>query len=151
MRPIGSSLLIFALATVEAMAAQPKVSVKEPVLECPNVMAHTVDRKQHSGWSIYSNMPVRLTGADIQYVVDEHLEAALEPDQIKYLNDENLSTAKVFQFMRHLGLEGLSLVCHYGVHAQLTKAIPASVRKCTIVHHGRFDETREGEFKVFCQ
>ena len=146
------SLLAIALALVglEAMA-QTKAPAKEPALECPNIMAHAVEENKHPGWSVYSNMPVRLTGADIAYLVDQHYEATLEPDHTDRWNDDNLSTAQVFQLTKHRDAKDLSLVCHYGVYAQLTKAIPGSIRECTVVHHGRFDGTKEGEFRVFCK
>lgn len=138
------------LVSLEAMA-QTRVPAKESILECPNIMAHTVDKNKHPGWSIYSNMPVRLTGADIAYVVDQHYEATLEPDQMDRWNDNNLSTAQVFQLTKHRDAKDLSLVCHYGVHAQLTKAIPGNIRECTVVHRERFDDPKEGEFKAFCK
>jgi hypothetical protein len=145
-------LLALALAVVGLAAmARTKALATEPVLDCPTVMAHTVDKTKHPGWSIYSNMPVRLTGADIAYVVDRHYEATLEPDQTDYWNDDNLSTAQVFQLTKHKGANDLSLVCHYGVHAQLSKAIPAKTRVCTIVHRRRFDETKEGEYSAYCE
>lgn len=146
------SPLVVVLALICAQGlAQEKLQTTEPILECPNVMAHTVDRTQHPGWTIYSNMPVRLTGADIEYFVDEHYEATFEPDESNRLNDDNLSTAKVFDLTKHREAKDLSLVCHYGVHAQLSRAIPKNIRECTIVHRGRFDETKEGEFRVFCE
>ena len=149
---LPGSLLPLALALVSIGTTLPlKALANETTLECPNVMAHIVDKKKHPGWSIYSNMPVRLTGASIAYVVDGHLEATLEPDETNRLNDENLSTAQVFQLARHRDAKDLSLPCHYGVHAQLSKAIPATTRECSIVHHERFDETKQGEFEAFCK
>lgn len=135
-----------------AIMAQAKTLAAETILECPIVMEHTVDKTKYAGWLIYSNMPVRLTGADIQYIVDQQYEATLEPDQVNRWNDDNLSTAQVFQLTKHKDTKDLSLVCHYGVHAQLSRLIPTKIRECTIVHHGRFKETEvEGEFKVFCK
>jgi len=146
------SLLVLALASI-GMGATPQLEARasEDVLKCPNVMAHTVDRRKHPGWTVYSNMPVRLTGADITYVVDQHYEATLAPDQTNRLNDGNLSIEQVFQLTKHRDTKDLSLLCHYGVHAQLIKAIPGNMRECSVVHHGRFDETKEGEFEASCR
>lgn len=122
----------------------------EPMsLACPQVMAHAPIKEQHPGWLVYSNDPLRLSGADIAYVVDSHLEATLEPDAVTALNDANLSTASVFRLGKHRGKGPFSLVCHYGVHAQLSRVIPKGVNECTLVRHGRFDD-QDGEFGMSC-
>ena len=133
------------------LLSQVEVLGKDNALECPEVMVHSVDRSKHPGWEIYSNSPLRLTGADIAFVVDDHLDATLDPDETKRLNDDNLSTAQFFHLAKHRNNRPFSLVCHYGMHAQLSKAIPRNLLECSVVHHERFHDAKEGEFEVFCK
>jgi hypothetical protein len=130
----------------------PQVTLSEELasLECPPIMAHEPLKEQHPGWFVYSNRPLRLSGADIAYVVDSHYEATLEPDRVNQLNDDSLSTSSVFQLAKHRSRKPFSLVCHYGVHAQLSRTIPEGIVECIVVHHGRFGD-EQGEFKVSCR
>jgi hypothetical protein len=113
-------------------------------------MAHVPVAEEHPGWAIYSNKPLRLSGADFGYTVDTHLESTLDPDRVDRLNDENLSTASVFQLAKHRRQSPFKLFCQYGIHAMLTRTIPKDVAECLVVHHGRFGP-EEGEFKVLCR
>jgi hypothetical protein len=119
-------------------------------LQCPSVMEVTVAKNKYSAWHIYSNKPLRLTGANIQYAQDNE-EAWLDPVETKELNDDNLSVASTFALARHQAGNDLSLVCHYGVHAQLSRNIPKHMRECKLLQHRRFDELREAEFEVSCK
>lgn len=119
------------------------------VLECPQVMAHVPVKSKYPGWFVYSNKPLRLSGADIRFIGDSHLEGTLDPDRVERLNDRDLSIASVFDLLKHRDEKPFSLDCHYGVHAQLSREISDELIECTVIRHVRFGE--EGEFKVSCQ
>lgn len=116
-------------------------------LNCPPVMVTQVDKAAHVGWLVYSNQPLRLTGSDIEYAVDGHLEATLDPDGEKQLNDDQLSVSSIFRIANHRSKGPFSLVCRYGVHAQLSRTIPRHIKECIVIRHGRFAEV---EFEVSC-
>jgi hypothetical protein len=142
---ISCMLISFCSADAHSVAA----SVEKITLACPPVMAHLPVKEDYPGWAVYSNKPLRLTGADIEFVVESHLEATLDPDRTTRLNDADLSTVSVFNLLKHRSDKPFTLACHYGDHAQLSRSIPDSFTECTIVQHGRI--TDDGEFKVFCQ
>lgn len=147
MRLVISCILIsFCIVDNHSVAA----SAAKAALECPSVMAHLPVKENYPGWAVYSNKPLRLTGADIEFVVESHLEATLDPDRTTRLNDADLSTVSVFNLLKHRSDKPFTLVCHYGVHAQLSRSIPASFTECTIIQHGRITDDN-GEFKVICQ
>ncbi len=120
------------------------------VLECPPVLATKVLAEKHRGWSIYSNKPLRLTGADIAFAV-ENEDATLDPDETKHLDDENLSIVSIFLLAKHREVKKPSLVCHYGVHAQLSRALLPNVVECTVVQRQRFNDLKEFEFEASCK
>ena len=122
----------------------------KPTLACPPVMEHVPVKKAHPGWSIYSNKPLRLSGADIAFVSGGHYDSTLDPDRTRPMNDRNLSTESVFDLSKHQRDRPFSLVCHYSVHAQLSRTIPDTVSVCTVVQHGRVDAD-ESEFEAFCR
>ena len=35
--------------------------------------------------------------------------------------------------------------------AAMSRAIPRNLLECSVVHHERFDDAKEGEFEVFCK
>lgn len=117
-------------------------------LECPKVMAHRPEPTAHTGWTIYSNDPLRLSGADLMYIVDSHLEATLNPDEVRALNDENQSELSVFRIFKHRAQAPFTLICQYGDHAHLARRLPAQVKECTVVRRKSFAE--EGEVDVKC-
>jgi hypothetical protein len=100
-------------------------------------------------WSLYSNDPLRLTGADIAYVSDE--DSTLDPDETKQPDDRNLSVIALFHLRRHPGLKNASLVCHYDEHAQLSRALPPGITECAVTRHRQFDENTESEFEAICR
>ena len=154
MRPMPRSrrLLPYSLVLIGfGLLSTMQVLAKDHAVKCPKVMVHSVDRSKHLGWEVYSNRPLRLTGADIAYVVDDHYDATLDPDETKRLNDDNLSTVQFFHLAKHRANKSFSLVCHYGVHAQLSRAIPRNLLECSVVHHERFDDANEGEFEAVCK
>lgn len=118
-------------------------------LECPPVLATSVVAEKYRGWSIYSNDPLRLTGADIEFAVD-HEEGLLDPDEIKHLGDANLSVVRIFRLAEHRDVRNPSLVCHHGVHAQLSRELPHGAVECTVVQHERFGP-EEFEFEARCR
>lgn len=126
------------------------ISATPLVLECPQIMAHTPVKEKYPGWTVYSNDPVRLTGADITFVTRDQEDGSLDPDQVVHLNDSNLSVVSVFRLLKHHSKAPFSLVCHYGVHAELIKAIPYRVKECAVVHHMEYG-AGEGEFTVSCK
>ena len=133
----SSSVAISGLARAEAPAE----------IVCPAVMATRVDKAAHPGWLIYSNEPLRLTGIDIEYIVNGHIEATLDPDLEERLNDESLSNASIFRLTAHRKKEPFALICLYGVHAQLRREIPRNMSECKVVQHGIFTEV---EFEASC-
>lgn len=144
---LGKGLI--ALAGAVCLAGSPVAYANASErLTCPAVMVTHVDKAAHAGWLVYSNKPLRLTGSDIEYVVGGHLEATLDPDSEEQLNDEQLSKSSVFRIAAHRSKGPFGLVCHYGVHAQLFRAIPRNIKECNVVRHGRFTEV---EFEVSCR
>jgi hypothetical protein len=140
---------VIALAGAVCLAGSPVAYANASEhLICPAVMATHVDKAAHPGWLVYSNEPLRLTGSDIEYVVDGHLEATLDADSEEQLNDEHLSKLSVFRIAAHRSKGPFALVCHYGVHAQLSRAIPRNIKECNVIHHRRFTEV---EFEVSCR
>ena len=119
-------------------------------LRCPGSLSVSVNEKAYPGWEVYSNDPLRLTGADVSYLAGNE-EATLDPQQPVRLNDDRLSTVSVYDLRKAGGRHELYLDCHYGIHAQLSRAIPPSMTECRVVHHGAFDDTREFEFEVGCE
>lgn len=118
-------------------------------LECPPVLATKVLAEKHPGWSIYDNDPLRLTGADIEYAVDNE-DATLNPDEVRELNDANLSIVQVFRLKAHRRAKHPSLVCHYGVHAQLSRTIPQQAAECTVIQRRQFGP-EQFEFEASCR
>lgn len=118
-------------------------------LECPKVMVHRPDPAAHPGWAIYSNEPLRLSGADLMYSADSHLESTLDPDEVRALNDEKQSELSIFRISKHRAEAPFTLICQYGVHAQLARQLPRQVKECTVVRRKSFAE--EGEVDVKCQ
>ena len=141
---IALLLASLVLAPPASMAA--KVSV---ALKCPSVLATSVLAQKHRGWSIYSNDPLRLTGADIAIAV-ENEEGWLDPDETKHLSDENLSVVHTFRLAKHRDIKNPSLVCHYGVHAELSRELPRGAVECEVVQHQRFGP-KEFEFEASCR
>lgn len=120
------------------------------MLECPPILASTVSAEKYPGWFIYSNDPLRLTGADIAYVSDNE-DATLDPDTTRHLDDTNLSVVTVFRLSEHPEAKNPMLVCHYGTHAELSRAIPPGATACSIIQHRQFDELKEAEFIASCE
>ena len=118
-------------------------------LECPRILATKVLAEKHPGWSIYDNDPLRLTGADIEYTVANE-DATLNPDEVHELNDANLSIVQVFRLKAHRSAKEPSLVCHYGVHAQLSRAIPQQTAECRVVQRRQFGP-EQSEFEASCR
>jgi hypothetical protein len=147
--PFRLALIVLSAASNSAMS-QSAGPAENGKISCPAVMAHAPLKDEHRGWNVYSNKPLRLSGADLAYTVDSHLEATLDPDRVDRLNDELWSTASVFQMTKHRRKGPFMLVCHYGVHAQLSRAVPKQVAECVVVRHGRFGP-EEGEFEVVCR
>lgn len=134
-----------------ALAAQTSMAVESPsTLVCPGVFKTKVVESEHKGWNVYSNNPLRLTGADISYFCDNE-ECTLNPDETRHLNDDRLSTTQIFRLADHREAWKPILVCEYGVHAMLSREIPAHLTLCTVTHHARFDETKEFEFEAVCR
>lgn len=119
-----------------------------PVLACPTVMVHRADPDAHPGWTIYSNDPLRLSGADFLFVVDGHLEATLDPDEVRVLHDENQTEIRVFRVARHRRKGPFTLLCEYGEHAQLIRPLPTQIEECTVVRRQAFGD--EGAVEVRC-
>jgi len=118
-------------------------------LSCPSVLATQVVTEKHPDWLVYSNDPLRLTGADIA-VSGEHDQGWLEPDETKQMPDENLSLVSIFRLAEHRDIERPSLVCHYGVHAQLSRALPSGTTECKVTKHRRFGPN-EYQFEASCR
>jgi hypothetical protein len=91
---------------------------------------------------------VRLSGADWMFVVDSHLEATLDPDEVRRLNDESQTEVGVFRVSKHRGEGPFTLLCEYGDHAQLSRLLPAQVEECTVVRRQFF--TDEGAVDIKC-
>ena len=138
---VGCALL---LDTATASAGAATAS-----LACPPVLAVDVRADKHPGWSLYSNDPLRLTGADIAFVSDE--DSILDPDETKQPDDRDLSVIALFHLRRHPELKDASLVCHYGEHAQLSRALPPGITECAVTRHRQFDEKTEAEFAAMCR
>ena len=139
----GMALLCWGALTHPAAASA------KTKLECPQVMVHRADPTAHPGWKIYSNEPLRLSGADLMYVVDSHLEATLDPDSVKTLSDANQSELSVFHVAKYRGRGPFTLICHYGDHAQLARPLTKEVEECTVVRRKVF--SFEGEVDVKCR
>lgn len=131
-----------------ALAGQAIAGSANSVIECPKVMVHRADAAAHPGWTIYSNDPLRLSGADFMYIVDSHLEATLDPDEVRRLNDENQTEVSVFRVSKHRREGPFTLLCEYGDHAQLSRLLPEQVKECTVVRRKSFGE--EGAVEVKC-
>ena len=144
--PLRIVLLLASLIFAPPASLAAKVRV---ALECPSVLATSVFAEKYRGWSIYSNDPLRLTGADISFAVDNE-EGWLEPDETKHLSDENLSVVHIFRLAEHSEVKNPSLVCHYGVHAQLSRELPRGTVECKVVKHQRFGP-EEFEFDASCR
>jgi hypothetical protein len=121
-----------------------------PVLECPDALAIKISTEKYPGWFIYSNNPLRLTGADIAYISSNE-DATLDPDEVKDLNDEDLSVVSVFRLSEHKSAKNPELVCYYGVHAQLSRRIPPVATECSVLEHRRFDEINVPQFVASCR
>ncbi|HXH86580.1 MAG TPA: STY0301 family protein [Nitrospira sp.] len=143
---LGIVLTLTGLLRAAPVFPATKVTV---ALQCPPVLATTVVAKKYRDWSIYSNDPLRLTGADVAYVVD-HEDALLDPDETRQLNDGDLSEVQIFRLTQHRDVKEPELVCHYGVHAQLSRDVPRAAVECKVVHHGRFGP-EESEFEASCR
>ena len=143
--PLKSALLLagFVLAPAASVAAKAGAA-----LECPPVLVTKVLAERHRGWSIYSNDPLRLTGADIAYVSNE--DATLDPDETAHLSDENLSVVQVFRLAKHPEAKNPWLVCHYGVHAELSRNLPRGAVECKVIQHQQM-RTTEAEFEASCR
>lgn len=85
-------LLGIGFVSTPAMSAQ-----GQNVLQCPSVLSTQVEEEKYTGWEIYCNNPLRLTGADIAYA-EGNLDATLDPNETKRLNDDHLSTLSVYRF-----------------------------------------------------
>ena len=120
----------------------------KPKLECPPVLATKILADKHPGWSVYANDPLRLTGADILYAVDNE-DATLNPDEVKELSDANLSVVQIFRLRSHGHLEDPWFVCHYGVDAQLSRKLPRHATECRIVQRRQFGP-EQSEFEASC-
>ena len=148
--PTHTAMRQFLRAVISVCIATSSVALaKQPdALVCPAVMASRIDKSAHSDWAIYSNSPLRLSGADIQFVVDGHLEATLDADEDIRLNDDALSKASIYRLSVHRDAQPFTLVCHYGVHAQLSRNLPRSAQECKVIKHGRFTKI---EFEASCR
>ena len=138
------SLATFILASPSAKATESAIEIS-----CPPVLATRVIAQRHRGWLIYSNNPLRLTAANIAFD-GEHDGGWLEPDETKHLSDENLSVVSSFRLAEHRDLARPSLVCHYGVHAQLSRNLPSGATECKVIKHLRFG-ANEYEFEASCR
>jgi hypothetical protein len=118
-------------------------------IACPQVMATRVLAGKYRGWEVYSNDPLRLTGADVEYDVG-HEEALLDPDETRDLNDPGLSVAQIFRLKEHAEAKDPWLICHYGEHAQLSREIPRGAVQCEVVHHRSLGQD-EIEFEASCR
>lgn len=145
MRGTRAALVCFVSA---ALAGYATAGSANSVVECPKVMVHRADAGAHPGWVIYSNEPLRLSGADFMYIVDSHLEATLDPDEVRRLNDESQTEVSVFRVTKHRREGPFTLLCEYGDHAQLIRSIPKQVKECTVVRRKSFGE--EGAVEVKC-
>lgn len=134
---------------IAAVILPASVSNAADALKCPGSLSTSVNQGAYAGWRVYSNNPLRLTGADISYV-DGGVEATLDPDRRLPLNDEKLSSAGIYNLRSAGRRHVLYLDCHYGEHAQLSRVIPKSMSECRVVHHGRFDDAQDFEFEVTC-
>ena len=144
------ALQIAFLVATSAFAPLSSAHAQESnALECPPVLATKVLAEKHPGWSIYDNDPLRLTGADIQYAANNE-DATLNPDEVRELNDANLSIVQVFRLKAHRRAKDASLVCHYGVHAQLSRTIPQQTAECRVVQHRQFGP-EQFEFEASCR
>jgi hypothetical protein len=139
-----AAMLCLILPSPPSFAAKVAAAV-----ECPAVLATRVLAEKYRGWSIYSNDPLRLTGADVYYVAD-HEDATLDPDATEELGDENLSVVQIFRIREHPEAKSPWLDCHYGVHAQLSRRLPRGAMECKVVHHRRVGE-QEIEFEASCR
>lgn len=149
-RHTGFLLRIAQLLTGFLHAALAVPATKASVtLECPHVLATNVVAEKHSGWLIYSNDPLRLTGANIEFYANNE-DAILDPDKTTHLGDENLSVVQTFRLAEHRDIKKPSLVCHYGVHAQLSRELPLGTVECKVVQHQRFGPN-EFEFEASCR
>jgi len=144
--PSRIALLLASFLVAAPVSPATKGSI---ALECPPVLATSVVAEKYRGWFVYSNDPLRLTGADIAFFVD-HEDGWLDPDEISHLNDEDLSVVHTFRLVEHRDIEHPMLVCHYGVHAQLSRALPPGAVECTVVQHQRFGP-EEFEFEALCR
>lgn len=145
-RPLRIALLAAFNVFAPLSAAHAQAS---GALECPPVLATKVLAEKHPGWSIYDNDPLRLTGADIEYAINNE-DATLNPDEVRELNDANLSVVQVFRLKAHRRAKDPSLVCHYGVHAQLSRAIPQQIAECRVVQRRQFGP-EQTEFEASCR
>lgn len=145
-RPLRFALLLISLLLAVPVSSAAKGGV---VLECPPILATSVIAEKYRGWLVYSNDPLRLSGADILYVVD-HEEGALDPDEVSQLDDEDLSVVHTFRLVEHRDIARPALVCHYGVHAQLSRELPPGAVECKVVQHRRYGP-REFEFEASCR
>ena len=136
------SLIVIIVAST--LAAAPKN------LECPAVMAHVPVAEAHPGWTVYSNKPLRLSGMDVEYVVDGHLEATLDPDDVRRPGDSRSSTVSVFDLGKHRSDRPFVLVCHYGVHAQLSRNLPQEAAQCVATQH-EISGADDTEFEAYCK
>jgi hypothetical protein len=139
----SSRLAIVAHAT-QAVGADP--------LRCPSSLSVVVNSDLYKGWGVYSNNPLRLTGADISFfdaVTNE--EATLDPNETVRLNDRLWSTVSTFLLPRKQGGAVFHLLCNYGEHALLNREIPSSLSECHVTRHGRFNDSTEFEFEAGCK
>lgn len=141
---ILGTLACLVLASPASLAAQAGAA-----LACPSVLATKVLAQKYRGWWVYSNDPLRLTGADILYYVDNE-DATLDPDATEELSDENLSVVQTFRLGAHPEAKAPLLVCHYGEHAELRRRVPGKAAECKVVHHRRFGPD-EFEFEASCR
>ena len=146
---LDECLLALAAAGFLCGPQAPLAAQSAPVLECPPILATRISIEKYRGWSLYSNNPLRLTGADIAYVSDNE-DATLDPDSTRNLDDQNLSVVSVFRLSEHREARNPELVCYYGIHAQLSRAIPPGATRCSVIHHRQFDELKESEFVASC-
>ena len=123
-----------------ALAAGPKA------IACPQVLKTVVDKPLYKDWSIYSNDPLHLTEAWVMEnsIPPSHLEGMLDPDSAIELNDDQLSVQSTYR-LPHARDRQFWLQCQYGVHAQLTKALPKTIAQCVFLQHRRIYDWIEFE------
>jgi hypothetical protein len=129
-KQIAASLLLISLALFNAVFAQ---AAQE--LRCPPVLSVKVNEEKHKGWTIYSNNPLRLSGAWITRSDGGHLDETPETDKTERLNDQSQTLVHIHYlktFKRRFG-EPWNLQCFYGDHAQLTHKIAKALTGCRVL------------------